>query len=645
MKVLIVDHDTAALQAAVRSLGGLFEAFVAVSKNDCLARIREGGIAIVVACERLTDGSGLDLLATLGKNEPEVLRIFAADAERLKKLGGHLAPFKLFDTIAYPLDPLQLKSALALAMAQIGDAASGEFENIVLEDDTPTLIPEPDLATLPTVLVLPRDPGSLESARAALEGRDCRMIAARDANEARADLVARQPVVALIDVGALSMDPVQWLTEAHRGSPRTILVALGRRDDGQRLELLVTDGCLHRFVAKPVSLAGLRLVLDSALRLATMTTPASREAEPARGFADPRPDFSDPIIREPLDEPRTPEWRTSPPPRPPRAEPLRPAPAPAPAPRVATDYSISAFEQPSRRGYYIAGAALVAVGLAWAIFAMRPDGQTPAPASGPVAVENDASGATAESLVARVESAMTSDDLVAARTALTELQQHAPDHPRAALLATLVTRAEEARRIAEAPTAGLKVAKPAPSPRSPAAAETAPSPGASTGATDSRTGAGPEAPAVATAEPTNLRPTKLTPVSFAGRTLDQSGSAEVPQGPARVGPADSRVQAPMPTNLEERPPPVVMEAKVLKRVAPDYPADAMRRKQEGSVEVGYTVTREGKVTDVHVDSATSPGVFDEEAMAAVRKWRFDPRREDGVPVDFKTSIRLEFRLD
>lgn len=638
MKVLIVDHDTAALQAAVRGLGGFFEALVAVSKNDCLARIREGGIAIVVACERLTDGSGLDLLATLGKNDPEVLRIFAADAERLKKLGGHLAPFKLFDTIAYPLDPLQLKSALALAMAQIGDAASGEFENIVLEDDTPTLSSEPDLATLPTVLVLPRDPGSLESARAALEGRDCRMIAARDANEARADLVARQPVVALIDVGALSMDPVQWLTEAHRGSPRTVLVALGRRDDGQRLELLVTDGCLHRFVAKPVSLAGLRLVLDSALRLASMAQPP-REAEPVRGFADSGPDLSDPIIREPLDEPRTPEWRTSPPPRPPKAEPPRPA----PAPRVTTDYSIPAFEEPSRRGYYIGGAAIAVIGLAWTFFALRPDADAPASSAERVAVEKSVDGASVDALVARVETAMTRDDLVTARAALSELQLMAPDHPRVALLGTLVTRAEEARRMAEAPTAGLKVAKAAKTPSATVAA--APASNAPASAAESPIEAAPESPSVATAEPTNLRPTKLTPVSFAGRTLDQGGSAEIPSGPARVGPADARVQAPMPTNIEERPPPVVLEAKVLKRVAPDYPADAMRRKQEGSVEVGYTVTREGKVTDVHVDSATAPGVFDEEAMAAVRKWRFDPRREDGVPVDFRTSVRLEFRLD
>lgn len=641
MKVLIVDHDTAALQAAVRSLGGLFEALVAVSKNDCLARIREGGIAIVVACERLTDGSGLDLLATLGKNDPEVLRIFAADAERLKKLGGHLAPFKLFDTIAYPLDPMQLKSALALAMSQIGDAASGEFENIVLEDDTPTLSPEPDIASLPTVLVLPRDPGSLESARAALEDRDCRMIAARDANEARADLVARQPVVALIDVGALSMDPVQWLTEAHRGSPRTVLVALGRRDDGQRLEMLVTDGCLHRFVAKPVSLAGLRLVLDSALRLASMAQP-QRETQPARGFADSGLDHSDPIIREPLDEPHTPEWRTSPPPRPPRAEP-QPRPAPAPAPRVTTDFSISTLEEPSRRGYYIAGAAIAVIGLAWAFVAMRPDTDAPAPESRTAAAANSTDGATADSLVARVEAAMTSDDLVAARAALTELQQQAPDHPRATLLTTLVTRAEESRRIAEAPTGGPKVAKAARTP--PAAAAPATAQGETAPATQPRIEEAAESSSVATAEPTNLRPTKLTPVSFAGRTLDQGGTAEIPSGPARVGPADARVQAPMPTNIEERPPPVVLEAKVLKRVAPDYPADAMRRKQEGSVEVGYTVTREGKVTDVHVDSATAPGIFDEEAMAAVRKWRFDPRREDGVPVDFKTSIRLEFRLD
>jgi DNA-binding NtrC family response regulator len=183
MRVLIVDHDPAVLDAAGRALAGLIDSVQVTTKSECLARLRGGGIDIVVACERLADGSGLDLLATLGMNDPDVLRIFAADADRLKKLGGHLTPFKLFDTIGYPLDSLQLRSAMALAIAQRGDLLSGEFENIVLGgdenvpgEDTADL---PAIETLPQIVLLTRDSASLEAASAALPDRMYRVIGRR----------------------------------------------------------------------------------------------------------------------------------------------------------------------------------------------------------------------------------------------------------------------------------------------------------------------------------------------------------------------------------------------------------------------------------------------------------------------------------
>ncbi|MCW5571061.1 MAG: hypothetical protein KIT78_08175, partial [Steroidobacteraceae bacterium] len=176
MRVVLVDHDPAVLSAAARALQGLIDCVQVTSKSDCLARLREGGYDIVVACERLADGSGLDLLATLGMSEPDVLRIFAADGERLKKLGGHLAPFKLFDTIGYPLDSMQLRSAMALAIAERGDLLSGEFENIVLGSDP---LPEDTAAEpLPVasqsqIVLLTRDSAALESANAALADKPC----------------------------------------------------------------------------------------------------------------------------------------------------------------------------------------------------------------------------------------------------------------------------------------------------------------------------------------------------------------------------------------------------------------------------------------------------------------------------------------
>lgn len=85
--------------------------------------------------------------------------------------------------------------------------------------------------------------------------------------------------------------------------------------------------------------------------------------------------------------------------------------------------------------------------------------------------------------------------------------------------------------------------------------------------------------------------------------------------------------------------------KLLRGESPFYPEDARRRRIEGSVELAYIVGSDGKVRDVHVTESTPPGVFDDEAISAVRRWRYDPRREDGVPVDYPAKVRLAFQLE
>lgn len=660
MKVLIVDHDPAVLEAAERALLGLIDSVQVTGKSACLARLREGGIDIVVACERLDDGSGLDLLATLGMTAPDVLRIFAADAERLKKLGAHLAPFKLFDTIGYPLDSMQLRSAMALAIAERGDLLSGEFENIVLGEDEPAAsddAPEapPAIDALPQIVLLTRDLASLDTAKSALANKAYRVIAARDAGEARADLVTRQPVLALVDVGALGMDPVNWFIEAHRASPGTVLLALGRRNDGQMLEGLITGGTVNRFVAKPVTLAGMRLVLDSALRLQSLNVARANPAPPVPKASTPVDDsfFDDlhgaTIAGNPADL-ATVDWQPPGGARPSGSGVGSFTPRAARPPGTASRLLLPTV--------LIAG-TLFAFGAAWLYFSRA---STPAAVPTPAAAPHTSPAPpTADELVARVEQALTQDDVSAARTAVEALQRVDADHPRAALLATLVTRAEETRRLAHAPApqasnpsragAPTGAAVPPPTEATPAPAPTpeptADAPGTTASPTDalpdppSRTPAetAPNTSSLATrpaATPTDLRPSKLTAVSFTGRTIEAAGAgAEAPE----------KVPAPIPASRDQRAPPVVMEMKLLRSVQPEYPSEARRRGIEGAVELQFTVGSNGRVSDVAVVSSTPPGVFDAEATAAVKRWRYDARREDGVPVAAPTNVRLEFKLD
>lgn len=77
---------------------------------------------------------------------------------------------------------------------------------------------------------------------------------------------------------------------------------------------------------------------------------------------------------------------------------------------------------------------------------------------------------------------------------------------------------------------------------------------------------------------------------------------------------------------------------------PDYPQAAMAQHIAGSVTLEYTVNTHGEPRDIHVVEATPPAVFDQAAVAAVRRWRYAPMVVDGAAVDVpgvKTRLRFE----
>jgi periplasmic protein TonB len=80
------------------------------------------------------------------------------------------------------------------------------------------------------------------------------------------------------------------------------------------------------------------------------------------------------------------------------------------------------------------------------------------------------------------------------------------------------------------------------------------------------------------------------------------------------------------------------------RIEPEYPPSAARRGIEGWVLVQFSVTASGQVTDVTVVDADPPGVFDEETIEAVERWRYRPMVEDGSPVE-RVGLRTVVRFD
>lgn len=81
------------------------------------------------------------------------------------------------------------------------------------------------------------------------------------------------------------------------------------------------------------------------------------------------------------------------------------------------------------------------------------------------------------------------------------------------------------------------------------------------------------------------------------------------------------------------------------RVAPVYPARALSRGVEGYVDMGFTVTEVGTVTDPYVIESTS-GLFERAATAAVLKFKYKPRVVDGVPVAVPgVKTRITFKIE
>lgn len=107
-----------------------------------------------------------------------------------------------------------------------------------------------------------------------------------------------------------------------------------------------------------------------------------------------------------------------------------------------------------------------------------------------------------------------------------------------------------------------------------------------------------------------------------------------PASPASAAPT----QAPPP---EPVPSPALSPPQVVQSVAATYPTQALLAGRQAWVELLVTVLVNGTVGEVQI--ATSAGQeFDDAAVAAVRRWRFEPARRAGQPL--ASRIRVPFRF-
>jgi TonB family protein len=92
-------------------------------------------------------------------------------------------------------------------------------------------------------------------------------------------------------------------------------------------------------------------------------------------------------------------------------------------------------------------------------------------------------------------------------------------------------------------------------------------------------------------------------------------------------------------------PQVIPEAQLQRQrfVKPVYPPDAQVRGLSGLVELEFTVTPDGKVSDIQVQAAEPRGVFEQAAIDALSQNRYEPVQHDGVAIAQRVRIKLRFK--
>lgn len=92
-------------------------------------------------------------------------------------------------------------------------------------------------------------------------------------------------------------------------------------------------------------------------------------------------------------------------------------------------------------------------------------------------------------------------------------------------------------------------------------------------------------------------------------------------------------------NGKKRTPP-----RVVHQTVPVYPFLMRASGLRGEVQVAFEVDIEGRVRTCHVVRSLNPS-FDDAALEAVRRWRFEPGREEGVPVVTRMQVPVVFQIE
>ena len=93
-----------------------------------------------------------------------------------------------------------------------------------------------------------------------------------------------------------------------------------------------------------------------------------------------------------------------------------------------------------------------------------------------------------------------------------------------------------------------------------------------------------------------------------------------------------------------RPGGAVSAPRLIKEVKPKYTSEALANSIQGTVVLEVIVAADGCASQIRIVRSLDAGGLDEEAVAAVAQWRFEPGRLGAAPVDVLVTIMLDFTI-
>jgi TonB family protein len=151
------------------------------------------------------------------------------------------------------------------------------------------------------------------------------------------------------------------------------------------------------------------------------------------------------------------------------------------------------------------------------------------------------------------------------------------------------------------------------------------------------------AAATGAASATDANPTDSVPTDAGTADVAEESAAPAEATDTAAEPAQMAAAEPVP--VSQQAPVAASTLNRTKYVAPRYPRSAERRNISGWVDVVFTVTFDGSVSDVEVVGSDPGDMFVDAATRAVEKWEFEPIVENGQAVEKRAGVRMMFAIE